>query len=357
MTREEFKIPLKLGEEEFLPGQRGFVKIPVGHLITHELVHLEAHVIRGKRPGPRVFITAGIHGDEINGIQIARLILGKKELKRLRGDLIILPVANPPAFLHRSRYLPDRRDLNRLFPGSPHGSFGARLAKILTQEILGQCTHGIDLHTGAINRPNLPQIRVTTGDRTALAMARAFNAPLILKAGIRENSLRHEVSKNEASVILYEAGEAGVLDHVSIRVGVLGVIRVLRHLEMLPASKSRIKRQPAPIIASKSSWIRAPRGGIFLPHFELGKAVQPDTVLGVIADPSSDLETPVVAKNEGVIIGRAKQAVVDEGDGLFHVAESDNSESAEEKISVREDHHGDTFDQTVFKPSDTTESE
>lgn len=353
MTAEEFRAPLILGDQEFLPGEKGIVHLPIGHLITHDLVQLQTYVFRGRRHGPRTFVVAGIHGDEINGTQICRLLLSSREIRRLRGDLIIIPVANPTAFLNRSRYLPDRRDLNRLFPGSASGSFGARLAKIISEEILEQCTHGIDLHTGAVNRPNLPQIRVSPDDATALSMARAFNAPVIILSPIRENSLRHETEKHGGSVILYEAGEADILDRASVRLGLRGIIKVLRHLEMLAPSKSKLENKLAPtLIAKKSSWIRAPRGGIFIPHLEMGKAVTPGAVLGYVGDPTGTTETPVTAVQEGVIIGRAKQAIVDEGDGLFHIAHFADSTTVEEKIGRGGDQHGHSYEDSVFYPDE-----
>ncbi|MEM7014130.1 MAG: succinylglutamate desuccinylase/aspartoacylase family protein [Verrucomicrobiota bacterium] len=349
MSETDWKTPLKIGDAEFKPGDRGDVEIPIGHLISHELIGMTVHVLRGKQPGPRLFVSAALHGDEINGVQIARQLLAKRAINRLRGDLLVIPVVNMPAFLSRSRYLPDRRDLNRLFPGSSSGSFGARLARVFTREIVKKCTHGIDLHTGAINRPNLPQIRVSAETDGAVEMARAFEPPVILDSPTREGSLRDEMTQREKPMLLYEAGEAEILDRAAVRVGVHGVLSVMRHLGMLSTSKKEAaRRKRTPMLAKSSSWERAPRGGIFTPLVEMGKAVNEGTVLGAVGDPFGLTDTEVISETEGIIIGRANQAVVDEGDGLFHIAHSRNVDRDERRIERSEEELDESFDRPVF---------
>jgi len=353
MTKEEFAKPLILGNQKFLPGECGVADLPIGHLITHELIGLQVHVIRGRRPGPRLFVTAGVHGDEINGVQIARNLIRSKSIRGIRGDLLVIPVVNQPAFVARSRYLPDRRDLNRLFPGSSTGSFGSRLARILTDEIIQQCTHGIDLHTGALYRPNLPQVRLSSEFEEAMQMAKIFNAPVIIDSPIREGSLRGTMAALGKPVILYEAGEANMMDRASVRMGTQGVLRVMRFLEMISSKKTgRTETKTPTVIVRRSTWIRAPRGGILMPQLELGKAVSKGAILGMVGDPFGKEDTAVVSEYDGIVIGRAKAALVDEGDGIFHIGFSKNPDGAEEKITRNETELEESFDRPVFDELD-----
>ncbi|MEZ5305496.1 MAG: succinylglutamate desuccinylase/aspartoacylase family protein, partial [Verrucomicrobiales bacterium] len=324
--------PLQIGSRSFLPGESGMVGLEVGHLITHEPVVIPVHVRRGRRSGKAVFISAALHGDELNGVEIIRRLLRTKLIRRLRGTLIAVPVVNVPAFAARSRYLPDRRDLNRLFPGSRSGSLGARLAKAFATEVARHCDAGIDLHTGAVNRPNLPQVRVTAGVDGARDLAKAFGAPVAIESATRPGSLREMMG--DKPLLTYEAGEALRLDASAIRFGLRGVLDALRHLGLLPP-----ERNPSPpakvIFARDSYWERAPRGGIFTPLVPLGKAVSPGEPIGFVADPfggEGGEETRVFPREEGIVIGRTNQAIADEGDGLFHIALTRNPERAERLI-------------------------
>jgi len=247
---------LKIGERRFYPGERGVVDLPVGRLVSHAELDLRVHVFRGKKPGPRMFVTAGVHGDELNGVEIARRLINQS-FRGLKGDLLVVPVVNVAAFLLRSRYLPDRRDLNRLFPGNADGSFGSRIARTLMDEVVGQCTHGVDLHTAATGRINLPQTRMADRVTGSREMAKAFGAPVMLKAGIRDGSLRAACEKKGMPYVLFEAGEALRLDLPAVTFGVRGVFRVMRHLEMLPKRK-KDKEFPS-AICDGSHWVRAGR--------------------------------------------------------------------------------------------------
>ena len=209
---------LEIGGRSFAPGSRGVIRLDCGRDISHKVIDFEVHVIRGREPGPCVFVSAGIHGDEINGIEICRRLLRSRALGKLSGDLIVTPIVNVPAFVARSRYLPDRRDLNRLFPGSEDGSFGSRIARLFTTEIVANCDYGIDLHTGASNRTNLPQVRTDFGIEGSRELAAAFGAPVVLAANKPpEGSLRHACSEQEVLTMVYEAGESMRLDVPGIR--------------------------------------------------------------------------------------------------------------------------------------------
>ena len=329
---------LEIGGRSFAPGSRGMISLDCGRDISHKVIDFEVHVFRGKEPGPTLFVSAGVHGDEINGIEICRRLLRSRSLGKLRGDLIVTPIVNVPAFVARSRYLPDRRDLNRLFPGSEDGSFGSRIAKLFTSEIVENCDYGIDLHTGASNRTNLPQVRMEIAVEGNREIAAAFGAPVILSANSPpEGSLRAVCNAKGVRVLVYEAGESMRLDAPGVRYGLQGVTNVMRHLGMLPLPK----KTPAltrTVFSKKSFWVRAPAGGIFRAMIPLGKAVTESTKLGIIGDPLGDKEVVVLPKAEGIVIGRTNQATVDEGDALFHIAVSGDIEKAEKRIT----HSGET---------------
>ncbi|MCP1326797.1 succinylglutamate desuccinylase/aspartoacylase family protein, partial [Halomonas sp. 707D4] len=216
------------------PGQRQQIDVPVARLYTHTPLHISIEVVHGRKPGPVMLVCGGIHGDEINGVEIVRRLLRSRSINSLRGTLIAVPVVNVFGFLQHTRYLPDRRDLNRCFPGSDNGSLGGRIAALLREEIVDHATHIIDLHTGAIHRTNLPQIRaqLEPGSETA-RMADAFGAPVILNAELREGSLRHYAQNRGIPVLTYEAGEALRFDEWAIAPGVRGILRVMRRLGML----------------------------------------------------------------------------------------------------------------------------
>lgn len=315
-------------------GERKLVSLQVGVLTTHEPVTMRAWVIRGKKEGPTLLVSGCLHGDEINGAEIIRRLIKSKSLKRgFKGTLIAVPIVNVPAYSNRSRYLPDRRDLNRLFPGSRKGSLGGRLAHVLTTELLPLCDAVVDLHTGAINRPNLPQIRVTADDDASLELAKAFGPPVTLLSSVREGTFRSSCNAAGIPVILYESGEALRLDTASIRFGKRGVLAVMRHLGMLPKRPAAAKKRAAhAVLSEKSYWERAQIGGLFTPLIALGKAVKEGDVLGFVADPLGDYEEEIVADHSGILIGRTNEGQADEGDALFHVALLKFPNRAEKRI-------------------------
>ena len=350
MTATKFAKPLVIGEHSFAPGDSATVQIPVGHLITHEMVEVTVHVRRGKRPGPRLLITAALHGDEINGVEVVRRLLDRK-MSKLAGDLVMIPITNLPAFLARSRYLPDRRDLNRLFPGSSTGSFGARLARVLTRDIAKQCTHAIDLHTGAVNRPNIPQVRFSPEVKENEDLARVFGAPVMIAAPARAGSFREVFARKNKPMLMFEGGEAEILEPGPVRLASQGIVAVMRYLKMLPALK-RERQRPDPVLCVETWWQRAPRGGLFLPSADLGAVVTEGTILGEVADPLGVAKTPIQAEKAGVVIGRARNAVIDEGDGLFHIGLTDCPSCVTDSIGAAEaelDHRLDhpVFDETL----------
>ncbi|MCP1314169.1 succinylglutamate desuccinylase/aspartoacylase family protein [Halomonas sp. 707D7] len=314
------------------PGQRQQIDVPVARLYTHTPLHISIEVVHGRKPGPVMLVCGGIHGDEINGVEIVRRLLRSRSINSLRGTLIAVPVVNVFGFLQHTRYLPDRRDLNRCFPGSDNGSLGGRIAALLREEIVDHATHIIDLHTGAIHRTNLPQIRaqLEPGSETA-RMADAFGAPVILNAELREGSLRHYAQNRGIPVLTYEAGEALRFDEWAIAPGVRGILRVMRRLGMLSGEQRR--RLPAPAeLANGSSWARAPIDGILRPMVRLGARVAKGEVLGKVADPFGNDEGDIRAMADGIVIGMSRLPLANEGEALYHIARFDEIEEAETAI-------------------------
>lgn len=313
---------------QIAPGERRNVQIPIVTLYTNTPVTLPVRVVRGKTPGPTLFISAALHGDEIIGVEIIRRLLMMPAMKQLRGTLLAVPIVNTLAFLHHSRYLPDRRDLNRSFPGSETGSLAARIAYLFLKEIVGRSDYGIDLHTGAINRPNLPQIRTDVSNPEALRLAMAFGAPLLLNSEPTAGTLREYTTQKGIPVLLYESSEALRFDEVCIRIGVRGVINVLRALDMLPGLKGKQVPPAKPVFAKSSTWVRATASGILRAQVALGDEVRKGQVLAVVGDPLAEVEVEIKSTADGVVIGRLSMPLVHEGDAAFHVARFTDSTAA-----------------------------
>ena len=309
---------IRIGEAEVAPGDRAQIDLPIADLSIHVPITMPVHVINGSRDGPVLFVSAAIHGDEINGVEVIRRVMKLAALRRLSGALIAVPIVNVPGFLSLSRYLPDRRDLNRSFPGSARGSLAARLAKMFLDQVLANSTHGIDLHTGAVHRENYPQIRVDLENGPARRMASAFGVPLVLNAASRKGSLRGAASDLDVPVIVYEAGEALRFDEAAIRAGVRGVVRVMQSLGMLPARK-RDGGSSAPAILLSSSWVRAPSSGVVRARQPIGSQIKSGDVLAVVSDPLGEADTEIRSPMDGVIVGRTNLPLAHEGDALFHI--------------------------------------
>ncbi|WP_295314520.1 succinylglutamate desuccinylase/aspartoacylase family protein [Roseobacter sp.] len=313
------RAPFEIAGERFAPGKSGTVNLPVSILPDHTPVHLSVQVHHGKRAGPTMFVSAAVHGDEVIGVEIVRRLLRAPQLASLRGTLLVVPVVNSFGFLNRSRYLPDRRDLNRCFPGHPGGSLGSRLAHIFLQDVVLRCDFGIDLHSAAIHRTNLPQIRLSPRDDTTRNMAMAFGAPVVLTSPLRDGSLRGEAAARGTPVLLYEAGEGLRFDEMAVRAGVAGILRVMRSVDMLPA-RGIAKARERPYICKSSSWLRAPAGGLLRTFRAEGETVEKGDVLATVSDPFGEVETDLLSPGPGILIGRAILPVVNEGDAVFHLA-------------------------------------
>ncbi|MCL6416866.1 succinylglutamate desuccinylase/aspartoacylase family protein [Aestuariirhabdus sp. Z084] len=336
--------PLEIAGVKIGPGESKRLELPSVRLYTDTSMGIPVFVTRGKRPGPTLFVSAAIHGDELNGVEIIGRLLKSKSVKKLRGTLISVPIVNVYGVLNQSRYLPDRRDLNRSFPGSSRGTFAGRVANLFLQEIVSKCDYGIDLHTGAIHRSNLPQVRANLDDDETREMARAFGVSVMVNSNLRDGSLRQSASELGVKILLYEAGEALRFDELSIRAGYRGVINVMRQLGMI--TKARKKSPVEPFEARQSVWVRASESG-FISHLkELGDYVSKGDELAIIKDPYGEVLNSVVTKYEGIIIGKQNIPLVQEGEALYHIAYFKKPDGVMESLETMQDY---------LIPEDTTD--
>jgi predicted deacylase len=311
-------------------GARAVVELPVSVLSDHTPITLSVHVIHGRQPGPTMFVSAAVHGDEIIGVEIIRRLIRAPQLKTLKGTLLCIPIVNAYGFVNNDRYLPDRRDLNRSFPGAAQGSLAARLARLFMTEVVKRCEAGIDLHSAAVHRVNLPQIRIDGASPRARALAEAFSPPVILSSKLREGSLRLAARQVGVDVLVYESGEALRFDETPIRIGVRGVLRVLHKLGMIASARGLAVVRPS--FSHSSLWLRAPMGGVLRARKTIGASVEAGETVAVVADPFGDREEEVQAAAPGVIIGRTNLPIVNEGDALFHLAEVEAPDALERRI-------------------------
>ncbi|MBT1444720.1 succinylglutamate desuccinylase/aspartoacylase family protein [Shewanella sp. JM162201] len=310
--------PFEFGGVSVAAGTLVPVSLPVARLYNDTPVDLQVEVFHGNKPGPVLLVLAAIHGDELNGIEVCRRLKSRINPKALCGTVLMVPVVNVFGFIQKSRYLPDRRDLNRCFPGSDKGALASRLAHLVSRELVSRATHIVDLHTGAIHRDNLPQIRCNTDDEVLMGMARAFGAPLIMHSDAKSTSLRGFAAKAGVPCILYEAGEALRFSEAAIRTGLKGCINVLRHLGM---QKGRLSKGGSDVASRRSYWIRSEADGLVLQKIKLGQRVKKGNILAYLASPHSSDTLPIRAPSDGIVIGITNIPVTNEGEGLYHIAQ------------------------------------
>jgi predicted deacylase len=309
-----------LGELDVAPGQRATVDLHVSMLSNHTHVALPVHVVHGEEAGPVLFLSGAIHGDEIQGVEIIRRILTHPALMKLKGTVLAVPIVNSFGFLNHTRYMPDRRDLNRSFPGSDRGSLASQVADIFFREVVLKCRYGIDFHTAALHRTNLPQIRLAPEEPDLLAMAEAFAPPVILVSKLREKSLRLSAGEAGVKVLLYEGGEALRFEESSIDAAVRGTLRVMAHLGMTEPMPARLA--PDTVFSDASAWVRAPESGILHTTRRIGDRVGKREVVGVVADPLGSASIPLFSEEDGIIVGRTNLPIVNRGDAVFHIAKA-----------------------------------
>jgi predicted deacylase len=299
-------------------------------------------VFHGRHDGPVVWLSAAVHGDEIGGVEIIRRALGSVDARTLAGTIVAVPIVNVHGFLNGDRYLPDRRDLNRSFPGSPNGSLAARIANLFMTEIAERSDVGIDLHTGSDHRTNLPQIRADLDDERTRDLAIAFGAPFMMHAKLRDGSMRAAATSKGATVLLYEGGEAWRFDRAAIDAGVTGIGRVLARLGMVPSSDEMaldgsVATAAPPVESRSSSWVRARRSGIALIHVELGQIVERGEVIATVRDSVGRQLSRTRASRAGMVIGHTQQPLVNQGDAIIHIAELIDPETTRSTVTEAAD--------------------
>ena len=308
-----------IGNQSIARGESCYFDLTIARLYDSTELSVPVCVIRGKEAGPVCFLSGSIHGDEIVGQEIIRRVLKKQKSRIQCGTLICVPIVNVFGYNSKSRYLPDRRDLNRCFPGNEKGSLGARLAHIFTKHILEVSHAGIDFHSGAVHKANLPQVRGCLDNPLAESLALEFGAPVVIDSRLRDGSLRGTADDLGIPVLVYEGGEALRQDEAVIKFGVRGALNCLKHLGMIKTSLKEAKKTK-PQIAKSSFWLRAPQSGTMRPLQKLGSVVDKGSKLGVISDVFGKNSIDIMASATGVIIGENRLPLVNQGDALFHIA-------------------------------------
>lgn len=313
-TDEENKV-IVINGDTISPGENKLVKINIARLPTGTLIDIPVHVFNGRKPGPTVLLQAGLHGDEINGVETLRRLLQDSQFKIKKGAVIVVPILNIFGFIHFSRDVPDGKDVNRSFPGSRTGSLASRIAYHYTNEILPQIDFGVDLHTGGGLRNNFPQIRFTLEDERSKELALLFNAPFHFSSRLIAGSFRKTAFKMEKPIVVYESGESMRFDEQSIKTGIQGVKNILIGCQML---SGKVPKKTS-VRFEATRWIRASRAGMFIPAVKNGSAIAKDEVLGTITDTYAKKSKKIKAPFDGYVFCINNQAVVNQGDALFHI--------------------------------------
>ncbi len=330
---------LEIGGVAIPSGSRKRIHIDVATLFDGRVMKIPVEVVRGKLDGPVLFVSAAIHGDEINGVETIKRLLSRRRInaKTLKGTLIAVPVVNAFGFNRNSRYLPDRRDLNRCFPGSKTGSLAAQIAHIFMTEVVEKSTHGIDLHTGAIHRTNLPQIRACLQNEETNRLAHSFGGPVILDSMIPDGSLRQSAYEKGIPMLLFEGGEALRYEEKIIRSALMGIFSVMEAIGMIKESsvkKTPRKNRQETFVANSSYWVRASGGGSIRVRKHCGDHVKEGDVLGEISDPFGQNKKIIRTMKTGIIIGMTMTPLVNNGDAIFHIATFEDAGAVEERLGA-----------------------
>lgn len=309
--------PFGIGGQEIAPGRMARIQLPAARLPIHTMLNLPITVVNGAGDGTRLWLSATLHGDELNGMEIIRRVIEQLDPATMKGLLIAVPIVNVFGFINQSRYLPDRRDLNRSFPGSSRGSLAGQLARLFMTEVVNRCTHGIDLHTAAPPRTNLPQVRADLSVPENRRCAEAFGAPILVHGAGPPGTLRAAAGRRGKTVLLYEAGEPLRFNEEAIGIGVAGVLRTMAALGMIGPQPAA----PRGLEADRTKWIRAPQSGVIYLEAQLGEAVWRRDRIARITDPLGGRPVDVRAPMDGIVIGHTNHPLVHRGDGIVHLAE------------------------------------
>lgn len=307
---------LSINRQVIKAGEKAVINLNIARLISGTEIDLPIYVYRSKNPGPIILLSGGLHGDEIDGVEIVRRLIDQKTFNKLKcGSVIAIPVMNIYGFLNFSREVPDGKDINRSFPGSQNGSLASRVAYNLTHKVLHEIDFGIDFHTGGANRYNFPQTRFDPSDEKAKEISDIFNAPLSLSSKFIDKSFRKQAYKMGKSMVVYEAGESMRFDKNSILEGMLGAKKVLAHYGMIDFNSEK----QTSIHSKESVWVRAKSSGVLHLEKSSGDTVKAKDILANITDPFGNFKTKIRAPKDGILIGHTNAPLVNQGDALFHI--------------------------------------
>ena len=314
-----------VGGKTVAPGEEKLLKISIDRLPTGTLIDIPVYVFNAKKKGPTLLIQAGLHGDEVNGVEIVRRMLAENRFTVNAGAVIAVPILNIFGFIHFSRDVPDGKDVNRSFPGTKSGSMASRIAYHYVAEIMHQIDYGIDLHTGGGQHHNFPQIRYTAEDPKSKELAEIFNAPFSFSSGLIKGSFRSITCRKGISTLVFEAGESMRFDEYSIWKGMQGILNVLKHFEMISEIEPKYVERNKTIHLNQRKWLRAPTAGMFIPEITNGSVIKKGQTLGMVNDTYAKNSKKIRAPFDGYVFCINHQAVVNQGEALFHVGNVSDS--------------------------------
>jgi predicted deacylase len=316
--KHTYQEPIVIDNERIFPGENVMVRMNVGRLPSDTKIDIAAHIFRSKNPGPCVLLLGGVHGDEINGIEIVRKAIEEDIFSNLdRGSVIAIPLLNVFGFINFSREVPDGKDVNRSFPGTSKGSLASRVANTLTKKILPYVDIAMDFHTGGASRFNFPQIRYSRVDKVAEELALVFGTRFIIQKPLIPKSFRKTARLDKIATLVFEGGESVRLDGHSISKGLQGMKRVFAHLDM--THQPTFNNNTQSIIVKKTTWLRSPYSGIFIWSKCSGNFVKKGEPLGILNDAYGNKSITINASRDGYIIAHSNASVVNQGDALFHI--------------------------------------
>lgn len=307
---------IEINGEKIARGEDKLLHLSIARLPTYTNIDLPIRVMRGLKKGPVLLLTGGLHGDEINGIEIVRRMVAKKLIAPDSGTVIAIPLMNVYGFIQNVRGVPDGKDINRSFPGTKSGSLAKLVAYTIMKEIIPKIDIGVDFHTGGASRSNYPQIRCDFSIAKNVELAKAFGAPVIMQSKLIDKSFRKAAYRKGKHILVFETGESLRFDEFGIQEGVNGTLRLMKYLGMLNEAPKPVNSQ----ILNKSVWVRAKYAGLFHPKVKLGDEITLRQVLGTITDPFGNESFRISSRQEGRIIGLNNNPVVHKGDAIFHVA-------------------------------------
>ena len=311
---------IRILDTPILPGKETVIYLNVSHLPTRTVIDIPLYVYRAEEPGPSILFSAGMHGDEINGVEIVRKILDADLNHVSKGMVLCVPIINVYGFIHFSRYVPDGKDVNRSFPGYENGSLASKVAYTVMQHIVPYIDYGIDFHTGGSQRTNYPQVRGDFSDPEIRKLAESTHAPFIIESGLIPGTFRMEAYEKGKKILVYEGGESLRFDRYAINEGVNCAHRFLHHFGMS-------QKMPEPCLSSVSitgkTWYRCPDSGMWIHNVQNGAYVEKDQLLGYITSPYGDFKSEIRAERPGHVVAINNQAVVNKGDALLHLGYAD----------------------------------